>query len=68
MAGRVKPENLVGVSEIATRLGCSVTVVHSWRRRDLDFPEPLAELRMGLVWDWPEVASWAQRTNRLPEL
>lgn len=61
---RVDPEQLVGVAEIASRLGCSVQTVHAWRRRYQDFPEPIARLSMGLLWEWPDVSAWAQSTGR----
>lgn len=57
---------LVGTGEIAERLGVKRTsVVHDWRRRHRDFPEPVLELRMGLLWWWPDVERWARHTGRL---
>jgi predicted DNA-binding transcriptional regulator AlpA len=57
---------LVGAAEIAERLGLGKsTVVHDWRRRHDDFPEPVADLTMGLVWAWPDVERWARKTGRL---
>ncbi len=59
-------EQLVGVTEIARRLGVkAASRVHDWRRRYPDFPEPVAKLAMGLVWYWPEVEKWARKTGRL---
>lgn len=56
---------LVGAHEIADRLGVArPQVVHAWRRRHDDFPAPLAELRMGLVWWWPAIERWARLTGR----
>lgn len=67
MTGRlVDPSDLVGAAEIAERLGLShVQSVHAWRRRYGDFPAPVAELSMGLVWTWSEVREWAVRSGRL---
>jgi len=57
---------LVGAAEIAERLGLKRPhLVHDWRRRHEDFPIPVAELSMGLVWAWPDVEAWARRTGRL---
>ena len=57
---------LVGATEIAKRLGFArAQVVHTWRRRHADFPEPVAVLEMGLVFYWPEIERWARRTGRL---
>lgn len=65
MGRRVDVENLVGASEIADRLGVSsLHVVHKWRERYDDFPEPVTQLRQGLVWNWPDVEAWAQVTGR----
>lgn len=66
MGRRVDVDQLVGASEIIKRLGLKRTqVVHLWRRRHPDFPDPIASLDMGLVWHWPEVERWAKRSGRL---
>jgi len=58
-------DDLVGASEIADRLGlASSSVVRDWRRRHADFPAPVLVLRMGPVWSWPEVRTWARNTGR----
>lgn len=57
---------LVGTAEIAERLGVThPESIHNWRRRYDDFPEPVASLRIGLVWNWPDVERWARATGRL---
>ena len=62
----VDADGLVGAMEIAQRLAVSrPEVVHTWRRRHKDFPSPLAQLSMGLVWYWPDVERWARQTGRL---
>lgn len=59
-------DQLVGVTEIAQRLELkSAQRVHDWRNRYADFPQPVARLAMGLVWNWPEVERWARATGRL---
>lgn len=58
---------LVGANEIAERLGVQYRVVHDWRRRHGDFPEPVAHLKTALIWSWPEVERWAKQTGRLPK-
>jgi hypothetical protein len=40
--------------------------VHELRKRHDDFPLPIATLRMGLVWCWPDVEDRARRTGRMP--
>lgn len=57
---------LVGATEIAQRLKVKrPQVVYGWRSRYEDFPAPVAELSIGLVWSWPDVEAWAKRTGRL---
>jgi chromosome partitioning protein len=66
MGRKVDAGNLVGASEIARRLGVTrPQAVHNWRHRYDDFPEPVAELDMGIVWNWPDVERWARKTGRL---
>lgn len=61
---RFTADELVGVAEIADRLGVGTSVVHDWRRRHDAFPQPIARLSMGLIWSWPDVEDWARRTGR----
>lgn len=62
----VDPADLVGAHEIAERLDVSRSqVVHVWRKRHDDFPEPIATLRSALIWDWSEVEAWARSSGRL---
>ena len=59
-------DDLVGAAEIADRLGLtSTSVIHDWRHRHADFPAPVKELRMGLLWSWPSIEAWATATGRL---
>ena len=55
---------LVGVHEIADLLGLSKQRVHQLAWED-SFPEPVAELRMGRVWNLGAVRRWAKRVGRL---
>lgn len=66
MGRRIDSEQLVGAAEIAARLGVKrPQVVHGWRTRYPDFPEPVAHLRQALVWYWPDVERWAKATGRI---
>ena len=57
---------LIGAPEIAERLGLArPQVVHNWRYRHADFPAPVAELRQGNVWYWPDIEEWLKATDRL---
>jgi chromosome partitioning protein len=51
--------DLVGVAEIAERLGVSKQVVTNWRTRKATFPKPVAELKSGPVWARETVLGWA---------
>ena len=51
--------DLVGMSEIAQRLGTSAGLVRQWRQRAIGFPQPLVTLATGPVWDWSTVQAWA---------
>jgi predicted DNA-binding transcriptional regulator AlpA len=65
MARRVPVDQLVGATEIAQRLGMNKsTVVHDWRYRYPEFPEPVASLAGGFIWAWPDVERWAKATGR----
>ena len=60
-------EDLVGAVEIADRLGLSgPKVVHDWRYRHEDFPQPVTKVGTVFVWRWTEVQAWAKKTGRLP--
>lgn len=48
---------LVGLTEIAERLGVSRQRVDQLRRRP-DFPEPVAKLSAGLIWESRDVEAW----------
>ena len=63
---KVDSVDLVGAHEIAQRLGVKrPQVVHEWRRRHADFPEPVATLKTALIWNWRDVERWANATGRL---
>lgn len=66
MGKKIDVDDLVGAHEIAQRLGVArPQVVHEWRRRHADFPEPIATLKTALIWDWVEVHRWATMTGRV---
>ena len=58
-------DEMVGAAEIAERMGLSQPKrVHDWRMRYPDFPQPVATLKAGLVWAWPDIEKWAKATGR----
>lgn len=58
--------NLAGLIEIAMRAGVRRPVVTTWRERHLDFPAPVAELKIGPIFWWPDVERWLKDTGRNP--
>jgi len=52
--------NLAGVREIATLLGVTRQRADQWTRTKT-FPEPVAELASGRIWDREEVMEWATK-------
>lgn len=66
MGKRINVKDLVGAHEVAQRLGVArPQVVHGWRRRHANFPEPIATLKTALIWDWHEVKVWASKKHRI---
>jgi len=58
---RVRPEDIVGLAEIASRLGVTKQRLWNWTGyRDTHFPPPIAQLATGRVYDWTQVQTWAQ--------
>jgi hypothetical protein len=55
---------LVGPAEIATMLDVEANTVNVWKRRYTDFPQPVARLRLGDIWDSRDICDWAARTGR----
>ena len=51
--------DLMGTAEIAALLGVSRQRVLQLLREQPDFPQPVAVLKMGNVWDAAEVRQWA---------
>jgi predicted DNA-binding transcriptional regulator AlpA len=58
------PEPLVvAAAEIGQMLGLGRTRVHMLIN-DVDFPPPIAELRVGKVWLYADIEAYAARTGR----
>jgi predicted DNA-binding transcriptional regulator AlpA len=60
-----KPDDLVGLAEVAAMLKTSRTQANRWTRRP-DFPEPLARLRATPVWRADDVKAWAKEQKPVP--
>jgi len=58
---------IVGIPEIAEKLGVKRATVDVWRQRDVGFPEPTHTVGGRPAWIWSDVAAWAYHTGRLPE-
>ncbi len=66
MGRRVDVDDLVDATEIARRFGVArQSVIHDWRRRHPEFPEPIFLTTRTRLWLWPEVRRWGELTGRL---
>jgi hypothetical protein len=54
-------ESLIGVFEVAELANVSASAVANWRKRFLDFPIPLAELKSGPVFSESQIKLWLAR-------
>ena len=57
-------DEVVGVAEIAERLGVGEETVAEWERRGL-LPQPDRSVGETPAWDWHGVEAWARETGRL---
>jgi len=66
---RVDVDQLVGAAEIAERVGVSNSrVIHVWRGRHTDFPEPITRLKTAMIWCRLDVEKWAVQSGRFAKL
>jgi len=56
--------HLAGPQEVCEILGISRQRLQQLAARP-DFPEPVAELALGRVWETDAIHAWAQKTGRL---
>lgn len=56
---------LAGVAEVADYLAIKPSALAD-RRRGPDFPEPIARLRCGPIWDLDDIADYAARRREDP--
>lgn len=56
---------IVDIATMADLLGVAPRTIHSWRRRDIGFPQPTGKAGVSPYWDWEEVSKWAKETGRL---
>jgi hypothetical protein len=62
----VPASDLVNSAQIAERLGIAHREsVVKWRQRHPEFPEPALHVGKVMLWSWPEVRAWAERTGRI---
>jgi predicted DNA-binding transcriptional regulator AlpA len=58
------PDHLMGVTEIANLLGISRQRVSQLARTET-FPEPVARLSGGIIWERADIERWAREAGRL---
>lgn len=57
---------VVGINEIARRLGFSRRTVNHWRQQHL-MPDPPWHINGGPVWHIAQIEAWVQMTGRRPK-
>lgn len=57
--------DLVGSAEIAERLDLTQSRINQLALKDEGFPQPVAELKAGRVWEWAAIERWAKASGRL---
>lgn len=55
---------LMGLQEVAAHFGVSRQLAYKWVTKRADFPEPLAELAQGKVWDRADIVAWGRKHGR----
>ena len=70
MGRRVDVDQLVGVADLAERLGVRPARHVHRLRAEAGFPRPVIHVRGGgngvFLWHWPDVERWARRAGRYP--
>lgn len=51
---------LLGLAEIAELFGVTRQVIANWKARKASFPDPVAELKSGPVWEQSTIVAWAK--------
>lgn len=59
-----EPFDLVGMADIAVRLGVKTATVSQWRNRNTGFPMPMMFVSKSPIWNYPDVQKWAEETGR----
>jgi len=57
--------DIVGLAEIAERLGVQRRTVDRWRERGV-LPDPTWTVGGRPAWEWSTIEAWARATGRLP--
>lgn len=59
----IRVDRIVGMAEIAERLGASTQAVWNWSQRE-DFPAPAGRVSNRPFWDWDKVEKWNKGWKR----
>jgi len=55
----------VATAEIADIFAVSKSTICNWVARNKDFPEPVADLKMGKIWDREEIVRWGRKHKKI---
>lgn len=58
-------EELMGLSEIAQLAGVTTAAVNNWKNRYNDFPDPVAELKAGVVFNKEQIEAWLRKRGKI---
>lgn len=59
---RVEP---VAIAEIADIFAVSKQTAGNWVSRNEDFPEPVADLKMGKIWNRRDIIRWGRKHKKI---
>ena len=57
-------KKLSGIHEIAELAGVTKQAVCNWSKRSTTFPKPIAQLRMGPIYDHDEIMTWLKKREK----
>jgi len=56
---KIETDDVLCIMEISEMLGVHSSAVSNWQKRDVGFPEPLVEMRIGKLWLRDDIIAWA---------
>jgi len=60
----MRDEDLIGLYEVAQLANVNTSAVGNWRKRHLDFPVPIMQLKSGPVFQRRQILNWLRKKER----